>query len=202
MFGTIAANDHCPVMETRKEAAMIPRKQLACAAGFLLLSTSLAAAAPARVVTDLNVRSGEGTGYPVIAVMPAGAVVDVTGCGDGWCFVRDYDGFASASYLDIGSAAYVTPPPVVVSPRYYAWSYYDPPNYWAGDRFIRRGIREFRRELRQDRREDRREARREWRQQRREARRDDRREARREIRQERREARREARQERRENRRD
>jgi uncharacterized protein YraI len=134
---------------------------LACAAGFLLLSTSLAAAAPARVTSDLNVRSGEGTGYPVVAVMPAGSVVDVSGCGDGWCFVHDYDGFASASYLDVGAtyaaprAAYVAPPAVVVSP----W-YYDRPNYWVGDRFIRRGVREFRRELRQDRREDRREARR------------------------------------------
>jgi uncharacterized protein YraI len=170
---------------------MIPRKRLVCAAGFLFLSTSLAAAAPARVVTDLNVRSGEGTGYPVVAVMPAGAVVDVTGCGDGWCFVRDYDGFASASYLDIGAATYiapsttyVAPPAVVVSPRYY-----DRPNYWAGDRFIRRGLREFRRELRQDRREDRRETRQELRQERREARQD----RRQERRAERREARQDAR---------
>jgi uncharacterized protein YraI len=199
MSGTIiAAGDLLDHDTTRKEAAMIPRKQLVCAASFLLLSTGLAMAAPARVATDLNVRSGEGTGYPVIAVMPAGAVVDVSGCGDGWCYVRDYRGFASASYLDVGGTAYiaprttyVAPPAVVVSPGY---RYYDRPNYWdrRANRFIRRGVREFRRELRQDRREDRREARREWRQERREARQD----RRQERRQERREARREDRRDR------
>jgi uncharacterized protein YraI len=152
-------------------------RKTACAAGILALSAGAAAAATARVETDLNVRSGQGTGYPVIAVMPAGAIVDVSNCGDGWCYVRDYGGFASASYLDragvvYGSTTYVAPPAVVVGPPavYTSPYYYDP----APPRFIRRGIRaierEVRREIRQDRREDRREARQERREERREAR--------------------------------
>ena len=136
---------------------MISRKQIVCTAGFLLLSTGLAAAAPARVATDLNVRSGEGTGYPVVAVMPAGEVVEVSGCGDGWCFVRDYGGFASSSYLDVAGAAYVAPsttyvapPAVVVSPRIYDRRYYDRPYYSDRGNFVRRGVRQLRREFRQD----------------------------------------------------
>jgi len=35
-------------------------------------------------------------------VLPRGSVVDVTGCGDGWCYVRSYGGYASAAYLDTG----------------------------------------------------------------------------------------------------
>jgi uncharacterized protein YraI len=47
-------------------------KKLICAAGLLMLSAGAAAAATAQVETDLNVRAGQGTGHPVIAVMPAG----------------------------------------------------------------------------------------------------------------------------------
>ncbi len=144
-----------------------------CAAGLLLLSTGIAAAAPARVETDLNVRAGEGAGFPVIAVMPAGTVIDARGCGDGWCYVAEYGGFASAAYLNVAGAvyaspapAYVSPPAAVVVPGPVYRSYHDP----LGPRVIRRGIREFRRELRHDRRQDRREVRQELRQDRREAR--------------------------------
>lgn len=177
------------------ERPMIHRKKMIYAAGFLLLSTSLAAAAPARVETDLNVRSGEGTAYPVVAVMPAGAIVDVTGCADGWCFVRDYGGFASAAYFDAPGPVYVAPPTTVVVPG----PVYREPNYRAGSRIIRRGIREFRRDVREERRDDRRDARRDDRRDSRQDLRQDRRENRREARQD---NRREQRQERRENRRD
>ena len=168
-------------------------KQIACATAALLLSTGLASAAPARVETDLNVRSGEGTGYPVIATMPAGANVDVSGCGDGWCYVSDYDGFASAAYLDIAGIAYTSPGPVYAAPPPVAVlpaPVYRERHYWSGPRIIHRGIRHLRRELRQDRRQDRHEVRQE------------RRHERRELRQDRREERHEARQERREERQD
>jgi uncharacterized protein YraI len=170
-------------------------KPLMYAAGILTLSAGMAAAAPARVATDLNVRAGQGTGYPVVSVMPAGAIVDVRGCGDGWCYVPEYGGYASASYLDggnvvYGGTTYVAPPPVYVAPSV---TYRDPAR-----RIIRREVREFRRDLRQDRRRD---ARQEMRQDRREARQDARQDRRQDARQDRRENRREARQERRENRR-
>jgi uncharacterized protein YraI len=156
------------------------RNLIVCTAGGLLLATGVAAAAPARVATDLNVRSGEGTGYPVVAVMPAGSVVDVTGCADGWCFVGDYGGFASAAYLDRADVyvgrSYAAPPAVVVpAPVYRA------PYYVDRDRFIRRGVRQFRQQQRQERRETRQELR------------QDRREARQDLRQQRRDARQQAR---------
>jgi uncharacterized protein YraI len=183
---------------------MMNPKKLFCATGLLVLSAGVAGAATAQVETDLNVRAGQGTGHPVIAVMPAGQTVEVSGCGDGWCYVHDYGGYASAAYLGTYGTAYVVPaapPAVYVAPRVYRDDYY----WYDGRRILRPSVRELRRELRQDRRQDRREVRREIRQDRRE----DRREARQEIRQdrradmrqERREERRDARQERRENRR-
>jgi uncharacterized protein YraI len=77
---------------------------LICGLSLLLLSTNVASARPAAASVDLNVRAGEGTGHPVVGVIPQGSVVDVSGCGDGWCYVRNYDGFSSASYLDTYAA--------------------------------------------------------------------------------------------------
>lgn len=62
-------------------------KSLMAGAGVLALSTGMAAAAPATVETDLNVRSGPGLEYEVIGAMPAGATVDVMGCEANWCRV-------------------------------------------------------------------------------------------------------------------
>jgi uncharacterized protein YraI len=168
-------------------------KQIACAVGaasILALSASAASAAPARAVTDLNVRSGESTAYPVIAVMPAGEPVTVTGCGDGWCYVQEYDGFASADYLDVAGVVYGAPPPVYVAPAPPAVVVTEPayrrPAYRFGNRVIRRGIRQFRRELRRERRQDARQERRMERREARQERREDRREARQERRRDRR----------------
>ena len=44
----------------------------------LLLSARVASAAV--VTRDLNLRSGPGTRYAIIATMPAGAYVDLLGC--------------------------------------------------------------------------------------------------------------------------
>lgn len=89
------------------------------AATLLVSSAAVASAAPAVVTTDLNLRAGQGTNHSVIDVLPRGSMVDVTGCGDGWCYVRDRGGYASASYLDIGSDAYAAvAPPVIYGPAY------------------------------------------------------------------------------------
>lgn len=63
------------------------------------LGASAAIAAPAVTTTDLNVRAGQGTSHRVVGVLPEGSVVDVRGCGDGWCFVPELGGYASANYL-------------------------------------------------------------------------------------------------------
>jgi uncharacterized protein YraI len=86
------------------------------AAGAFLLSGGLAAAAT--VTNDLNLRAGPGTGYRVIGTLPAGAYVDVIGCGGGWCRVNwgGAVGFASASYLAGGGGGYYAAAPVYVAP--------------------------------------------------------------------------------------
>jgi uncharacterized protein YraI len=83
---------------------MFAPKRIAVAATLLLLSAGMAAAEPASVLGDLNLRAEPTTGSPVVTVLPRGATVDAFDCGAGWCRV-DYDGyigFASMSYLDIG----------------------------------------------------------------------------------------------------
>jgi hypothetical protein len=64
----------------------------------------------AAATTDLNVRAGPGTQYPVIGVIGAGQAVNVEGClsGGGWCKVGD--GWASAKYL---GTAMVSGAPVI-----------------------------------------------------------------------------------------
>jgi len=108
---------------------MTLRTKLMASAGALLVSSGLAAAAPAVVTSSVNVRTGPGTGYDVIGALPSGAAVDVLRCGPDWCQVAFNGelGFASRSYLDLGVAA--------VGPGYrpYGEAYSAvPPGYRAG----------------------------------------------------------------------
>ena len=94
----------------------------------------------AQVSTDLNLRAGPGTGYPVITTMPRGAQVHVHQCPTSWCQVSygGTTGWASHRHLTSGVALQprtyaVAPEPRVafglaVGPRYrYAPPYpYDP----------------------------------------------------------------------------
>ncbi|MBX3553680.1 MAG: SH3 domain-containing protein [Pseudolabrys sp.] len=69
-------------------------------AGVLLLAgTTIVNAATVR--SELNLRAGPGTGYGVVAVMPAGAEVDIRDCSGAWCRVvwGASEGYANADYL-------------------------------------------------------------------------------------------------------
>ena len=70
-------------------------------AALLFAVLPLPALADARALTTLNVRSGPGTGYPVVDVLRRGEAVAVADCRPGWCFVhtRHAAGWASAGYL-------------------------------------------------------------------------------------------------------
>jgi uncharacterized protein YraI len=88
-------------------------------AGFLLISVGLAAAAPGITTASLKLRVGPGTGYGVLATMPAGSAVNVLGCGpDGWCRVMfaSLTGYANGKYMNIGSGYPVAGGPVLVAP--------------------------------------------------------------------------------------
>ena len=110
-------------------------RHLALAAGLLTLSAGAASAAPALVTGDVHLRTGPGTQYGILTVLPGGATVNVRGCAAGWCRIawRGGYGFASSRYLDVdGGPVYAAPPPRV---------YYAPPPVvsfgfgWGGPRW-------------------------------------------------------------------
>ena len=99
----------------------------------LLATAGSAFAAPAYATSNVNVRSGPGTGYGQVDVLRRGEQVDVQYCRGSWCFIekRGPDGWVSASYLDRGrpnnggwddndwdyGPGWNNPPPVYNPPR-------------------------------------------------------------------------------------
>lgn len=113
----------------------IPRKLSTASIAFLAM-TAAAAAWPAEVMTDLNMRAGPGTNHGVVMVMPGGAIVDVRGCQANWCEVAYANriGFASSNFLSQIETRPAPPPgpPPIFRP---------PPPAWGGQqRPPRRGI--------------------------------------------------------------
>jgi uncharacterized protein YraI len=112
---------------------------LTVGAGLLVaLSAELAAAAPTRVISNTNLRQGPGTTFGVLATVPGGNVVEVTGCAQLWCTAhwRGLTGYMIATNLDLGGpgAPVVSGPAVVVEPAPYfgpPYYYYGPRRYWG-----------------------------------------------------------------------
>ena len=84
---------------------MLTRKLMA-GAGLVALSAGMAAAAPAVVQSDVNLRAGPGIEYEVIGAMPGGATVNVRRCEASWCRVNFAGtvGYASRAFLGLGEA--------------------------------------------------------------------------------------------------
>lgn len=70
----------------------------------VLATTVAASAAPAYATSNVNVRSGPGTGYSIVDALRRGERVDVQQCRGSWCYVerRGANGWVSANYLDSG----------------------------------------------------------------------------------------------------
>lgn len=67
-----------------------------------LLTTLAASAAPGVATGNVNIRTGPGTGYAKVGVLPTGEYVDVKQCQGSWCFVdraSGTDGWVSKNYL-------------------------------------------------------------------------------------------------------
>jgi hypothetical protein len=119
------------------------------AGALFTLSAASAAAAPAYVLSNVNLRSGPATTNDLVVLIPAGSVVDATNCSDGWCAVtwKDKSGFTIQTALDLSGRPHPTygapghngpppgyvegapgygPPPVYYGPPY---GYYGP--YWG-----------------------------------------------------------------------
>ena len=71
------------------------------AAAALMGLAGAASAEPAKVTSSVNVRSGPGTSYSIVAKAKAGEIVDVKGCQSGWCYIEKSgpDGWVSGRYL-------------------------------------------------------------------------------------------------------
>jgi uncharacterized protein YraI len=128
---------------------MISARHLICAATFALLSVGPAAAAPAYVLTTVNLRSGAGTSNEILAKIPGGSLIDATNCTE-WCEVawQGKKGFAIASAIDRSGRVLVrrAAPRVYAAPEEYAVVvpprvYYRPPLYYYGYRPYYWGVR-------------------------------------------------------------
>lgn len=103
----------------------------ALAVAGLVALPSIASAAYA--VRAVNERAGPGTGYAVLATIPAGSYVAVHSCASSWCQVtwQGITGWVSARYIGAGGAVYAEPaypPAVIVAPTIgygleYGWSF-------------------------------------------------------------------------------
>ena len=92
---------------------MVSIRTLSATVAILAVSGGIAAAQSP--VTNLNMRSGPGTGYQILRVIPAGAPVAVLGCDGRWCQVNYAGriGYANGSYLSGESRAIVVAPGAV-----------------------------------------------------------------------------------------
>ncbi len=84
-------------------------------------ASAASAATGAEATGNVNLRAGPSTGYPVVAMVPAGAAIATYGClaGYTWCDIgfAGYRGWVSARYIQIvyqGAPVVLTP---VVAPR-------------------------------------------------------------------------------------
>jgi len=123
------------------------------------LTVDLAAAKPATVAAEVNLRKGPGTDSEIITLIPKGTMVEVAGCTNGWCKVswNGQDGYSIATNLGLGGPpplrrrpmvdendyplppgvydplpGYVVGPPVYYGPPGYYGPYFSRPYYGPG----------------------------------------------------------------------
>lgn len=84
---------------------------VAVAAAAVVMFLPAAQAAPGSITGNVNVRSGPGTNFGVLAVARTGEAVDVQRCQGSWCYVvrSGADGWVSSTYLSASSGQPVNP---------------------------------------------------------------------------------------------
>ena len=124
-----------------------------CVGAFAIVSATSAIAAPAYVMTNVNMRSGPATTNEIVSKIPGGSLVEANNCKDGWCEVswQGKNGFAIQTALDLSGRVPSRPrtsyqpvpgpgyvesgPPVYYGPGPY---YYGPRYYYGGPYYRRR----------------------------------------------------------------
>jgi uncharacterized protein YraI len=106
---------------------------LALASGVGLLNASAAQAAQAFATSNVNMRAGPATDYPVVTTLSAGELVTVYGClGDGsWCDVSTPGnrGWVSTSYLSTERGSRVGVAALALPAVAFSYAYWD--TYYA-----------------------------------------------------------------------
>jgi uncharacterized protein YraI len=110
---------------------MSPPNRAIAAFAVLALSAAGAAAVPATIETNVNLRAGPGSAFDVVAVMPEGARLDVQKCGDEWCRVTfgHVSGYASRAFLKHSEAPpqhAAAPEPKATLTGPYIWDWNNP----------------------------------------------------------------------------
>ena len=103
--------------------------RLAASAAILaVLGVDLAAAKPATVAADVNLRKGPGTDSEIISLISKGTMVEVSNCTNGWCQVswNGQDGYSIATNLGLGG-----PSPVRRRPAADEYDYPPPPGTYG-----------------------------------------------------------------------
>ena len=95
---------------------------LACAAFAISLAPIAAQAALTHTTSNLNLRGGPGTHYPVRKVIPAGAAIDVHSCGQSWCYTTwaGHQGYVNHDYLIHHVTVVITPVVHVTNVHYHS----------------------------------------------------------------------------------
>lgn len=104
------------------------KRFLAIACGlFALAAVQPANATDGWAGADLNFRSGAGTDYQVITVIPYCAKFDYWGCSYGWCHAsyNGYDGYLSEKYIRHSPCQSYSQPSYTPPPQHYN----PPPKY-------------------------------------------------------------------------
>ena len=111
-----------------------------CVALLAMLCGAQAAAAPAYVLSTVNLRAGPATTNEILGKIPAGTIIEADKCINGWCEVtwQGKNGFAVVTALDLtgkppvrraaprpipGRYYEVEPAPVMVGPPVYYYGY-------------------------------------------------------------------------------
>ena len=109
-------------------------------AALAMLWAAPANAAPAYVLSTVNLRAGPATTNEILGKIPAGAMIEANNCINGWCEVvwQGKTGFAVVTALDLtgkppvrrlaprpypGQYVEVEPAPVIVGPPVYYYGY-------------------------------------------------------------------------------
>jgi uncharacterized protein YraI len=119
----------------KRNKPMRIRNTLLASSAALVLSAGAAAAAPATAQSNVNVRSGPGTQYPVVGALRGGETVDVADCTGSWCQISfsGGTGYASQNYLAMAGGG--GPGYAAVAPGYVDQGevYDDTPGYAYND---------------------------------------------------------------------